>query len=95
MQRSFTCETGAAGGSTLPKGNHREYAEHICREKLRGKVELNGRMIYDFEKSAGRNDFADATNMCFMLADICGIGNGQVKKVQQQRQQRSIRHVAI
>jgi hypothetical protein len=93
-QRSFTCETNAPGGSTLPKGNHREYAEHLCREKLRGKVELNGRMIFDFERSVGRNDYADATNMCHMLADMAGIGNGQVKQPQQQRQRR-IRHVSI
>lgn len=79
MQRSWTCETGAPGGATLPSGNHREYAEHICREKLRGKVELNGKMFYDYEKSPGRNDLGDATNMCFMLADLMGIGNDSKK----------------
>jgi hypothetical protein len=80
MQRAWTCEAGAVGSATLPKGQHREYAEHICREKLKGKVELNGRMVYDFEKSVGRNDFADATNMCHMIADLQGIGNEQVTK---------------
>jgi hypothetical protein len=93
MQRAWTCESGAVGSATLPKGHHREYAEHICREKLKGKVEMNGRMIYDFEKSVGRNDFADATNMCHMIADLNGIGTERVQT--KQRQQRSIRHVAI
>ncbi len=79
MQRSWTCETNAPGCSTLPKGSHREYAEHLCREKLRGKVELNGRMIYDFEKAPGRNDFSDATGMCHVLADMNGIGADGVR----------------
>lgn len=79
MQRAWTCDTGAPGGATLPNGHHREYCEHLCREKLKGKIELNGRMIYDFEKSAGMNDYADATNMCYVLADVNGIGSGGVK----------------
>jgi hypothetical protein len=80
MQRAFTCETGAAGGITLPQGSHHEFAEHICREKLRGKVELNGRMIFDFEKSAGKNDLSDALNICYLIADMQGIGIESVKQ---------------
>lgn len=80
MQRAWTCETGAPGGATLPAGRHAEYCQHICREKLKGKVELNGRMVYDFEKAPGLNDYADATNMCYVLSDICGLGSGSVKQ---------------
>jgi hypothetical protein len=96
MQRAWTCETGAPGGATLPRGHHREYAEHICRDKLKGKIELNGKMFFDYEKAPGRNDLGDATNMCWMLADLQGIGNGNgVVRQQQSRPQRRIRHVAI
>jgi hypothetical protein len=95
MQRAFTCETGAAGGITLPQGSHHEFAEHICREKLRGKVELNGRMIFDFEKSAGKNDLSDALNICYLIADMQGVGSMQGMVQQQQRPRRQIRHVAI
>jgi len=93
MQRAWTCETGAPGGATLPVGHNREYCEHICREKLKGKIELNGRMIYDFEKSPGMNDFADATNMCYVMADVCGLGSGLGNT--RVKQKRSIRHVQI
>lgn len=81
MQRAFTADTGAPGGATLPRGHNREYAEHLCREKLMWKGEVNGRMCFDFQKAPGRNDFADATNMAFMLSDINGIGEtGEVKQ---------------
>lgn len=76
QQKAWTCETGAPGGATLPKGNHREYAEHLCRERLKGKGMIGDRMFFDFVKSPGRNDYSDATGMAFVLSDVHGIGTG-------------------
>jgi hypothetical protein len=76
QQRAWTCEPGAPGGATLPRGHHRDFAEEICRERLRAKGLVGDRMFWDFERSPGKNDFADAANMCYVLASIKGVGTG-------------------
>jgi len=75
-QRAWTGTLGAPGSGDLPKGNHREFAEQICREQLAGKVELNGKMIYDWKTAPGPHDFGDADTMCFVGAAVAGIGTG-------------------
>jgi hypothetical protein len=80
MLRSWTCESGAPGGSTLPRGNHHLFASHICSEKLEWKGDQNGVTGYRYSAKHGDNDYADACNMCHVLADMQGIGSVGVQK---------------
>lgn len=78
MQKSFTCETGAPGGTTLPEsGDHRDFSEQICREKLKSKGLVGDRMIWIWDKQPGKNDYADSLNMAFVAASVvANIGTG-------------------
>ena len=73
----------------MPRGSHRELAEHICRERLRAKGEVGGRMFWDYDKLPGRNDFADALGMAYVLADMHGIGTGGQQVRPQARRNRA------
>jgi hypothetical protein len=42
-------------------------------------------MMFDFERSVGRNDYADATNMCHMMADMAGIGNANKTGIKERK----------
>jgi hypothetical protein len=80
MIRTWTCETNAPGGSTLPKGNHRTFANHICSKTLAWKGDQNGVTGYRWKISSPEDHYADASNMCHVLADMNGIGSGNTKK---------------
>lgn len=84
MQRAWTCEIGSPGGATLPRGQHREFGEEICRERLKAKGMVGDKMVWDFEKGAGKNDFPDAAGMAYAMASILGVNSGGVTRVKQQ-----------
>lgn len=73
---AWTGTPSAPGSCELPKGNHQEFAQQICRERIKGKAELNGRMIYDVQTLPGKHDFGDCMTMGYVLAAILGIGTG-------------------
>jgi len=76
-QRGWTGTLGAPGSCDLPKGNHREFADQVCAEQLKGKVELNGRWLYDWLTSNSiPHDYADCMAMLYMLAAVNGTGTG-------------------
>lgn len=76
-QRSFTSETGSIGSCTIFKGQHREFAEHICRKKLQAKGIVGRKMVWDWRVDTGKDDYADMLNMAFVGAAYAGgIGTG-------------------
>jgi len=95
-QRGWTGTLGAPGSCDLPRGNHREFAEQICNEQLTGKVELNGRWVYDW-KTTGTHDYGDCMAMAYAMAGATGIGTGgkrETKKTKRKNKRR-VRHVSI
>ena len=73
-QRSFLARVGSPGAASLYDGYHRDFAEQICREKLRGKGDVGGRLIYQWDTLPGRHDYLDTHAMCFAVAGWYGIG---------------------
>jgi len=73
-QKSWTGNSGAPGSCTLPAGNHREFADQICREQLSGKGEVGGQMVWTWNTLPGKHDFDDVMTMLFMGAAWSGIG---------------------
>lgn len=84
-QRGWTGTIGAPGSCDLPRGNHREFAEQICEEQLKGKVELNGRWVYDWQRSPRPHDYGDCMAMGYAHAAIMGIGTGGQTETKPQR----------
>lgn len=85
MLRSWTCETGAPGGSTLPKGNHGDFAYQICGKRLEWKGDQNGVTGYRYKVIHQDDHYADACNMCHVLADMNGIGSNGVKGAKERK----------
>jgi len=88
-QRGWTGTLGAPGSCDLPTGHHREFAEQICREQLTGKVELNGRWVYDWATdTSGPHDYGDVMAMAYALAAVNGIGTGGKSAAQKPQRKR-------
>ena len=76
-QKSWTGSVGAPGSCSLPRGQHRDFAEQICREQLQGKAEIGGATVWVWNTAPGPHDYGDAMTMCFMGAAFAGgIGTG-------------------
>lgn len=79
-QLSFTGELGAPGSASLPAGNHRDFAEQICREQLQAKGDVGGQMVWRWSTAPGPHDYLDCAAMCDMAAGWRGIGLPQTTK---------------
>jgi hypothetical protein len=66
-------------------GHHRELADQICREQLRGKEEIGGRMVWVWDTAPGKHDYGDSMAMGYMGAAMLGIGTGGAGPVQRTR----------
>lgn len=75
-QKAWTAAIGAPGSCDLPGGNHREFADQICREQLAGKAETAGTWVYVWNHNAGPHDYGDCMAMIYGLAAMVGIGTG-------------------
>jgi len=73
-QRAWLGSMGAPGSCSLFRGHHQEFAEQVCRERLGGKVEAFGRMVYEWRTQPGKHDYGDTNAMCDALAGWHGIG---------------------
>lgn len=73
-QRAFLSEPGAIGSCTLYDANHREFCAQMCRKSLAAKVEVAGRMHYEWVTAPGKHDFLDVMAMGYALAGWNGIG---------------------
>lgn len=77
MQRAWLAEIGQPGGMSLYAGDHRDYAEQICREKLREKLQGSSGIFYKWDTAPGWHDDGDAMTMCYVGASFeRGIGPG-------------------
>ena len=87
MQRAWLGDLGAPGACSLPDGRHREFATQICGEKLQGKDDVGGEMVWNYHTVPGRHDFCDALAQGYATAAYGGIGTGG----QQQQRKRPTR----
>jgi len=95
-QRGWIGAVGAPGSCDLPKGNHRDFAEQICREQLAGKAETGGTWVYVWHTLPGPHDYGDCMAMAYACAALCGIGTGGGEPKQlKQKNIRKVRHVKI
>jgi hypothetical protein len=91
LEQSHLAWTGtpsAPGSCELPKGNHQEFADQASREQIVGKVELNGRMIYDVKRSTLKHDFGDCMAQGYAFAAVLGIGTGGGGEVKESRRKK-------
>ena len=84
-QKGWLGAVGAPGTCELPKGNHRDFAEQICREQLRGKAETGGTWVYVWDTIPGKHDYGDCMMMLYALAAMKGIGTGGQAEVRPTR----------
>jgi hypothetical protein len=79
-QRAWLGEIGSPGSVSLYKGSHKEFATQVCADKLMGKGEVGGQMMWNFHRIPGKNDFGDAMAQGYALAAYIGIGtHGKVE----------------
>jgi hypothetical protein len=90
-QKSWLGAIGAPGSCDLHAGNHRPFAEQICREPLKGKSEVAGVWVYIWDTLSGAHDYGDCMTMLFALASIEGIGTGGAV----QRKKKKIARVVV
>ena len=94
-QKGWTGSAGAPGSCSLPGGNHREFAEQICREQLAGKGEIGGQMMWNWHTQPGAHDYGDAMAMLYALAAANGIGTGGNVNQQQRQPAKRSRSVTV
>lgn len=75
-QKAWLGSVGSPGSCSLPKGHHREFAEQICREPLLAKSDTRMGVRWEYGNLPGQHDMGDAMQMCFLAADMCGVGTG-------------------
>jgi hypothetical protein len=81
MQRAWLGDIGRPGSCSLFRGEHRNFAEHIWRERLLGRGEVGGKQVWTFARQPGPHDYGDAMAQCYALAAYGGIGtSGQVMR---------------
>jgi hypothetical protein len=94
-QRAWLGSIGAPGSLSLwGKGrpDHREFAEHICRERLVEKVEGKTGPIWRFHTRPGRHDLGDAVYGCYVAAAVQGLRTtGEVQVIRRRRPVRKVR----
>jgi hypothetical protein len=77
MQRAWLAEIGQPGGMSLYAGDHRDFSEQICREKLREKLQGSTGTFYKWDTLPGWHDDCDAMTECYVGAAFeRGIGPG-------------------
>ena len=93
-QRGWLGTPGSPGGLSLHEGNHTEFAEHVCKEKLLEKLQGKYGMAWTWRTQPGWHDWGDAETMCYVAAVWQGIGT-QGRVVKQTRKRRRSRSVEI
>ena len=75
-QRAWLGSVGAPGSVSLFRGQHREFADQIAREQLKGKAEIGGQMFWNWHTQPGPHDYGDVMAQAFAAAAWGGIGTG-------------------
>jgi hypothetical protein len=73
-QRAWLGEVGSPGSASLPDGQHSEFAGQVCADKLLGKGEVGGMMLWNFGRVPGKNNYGDAMAQSYAAAAYAGIG---------------------
>jgi hypothetical protein len=94
-QRAWLGSLGAPGACSLFAGQHRIFAEQVCREQLRGVADVGGLRMWNWSTQPGPHDFGDCMTMCFALAAWHGIGSGGEQKRPQPRRRTGPRVTVI
>ena len=96
-QRSWLGSVGAPGACSLFLGRHNEFAEHICRWKLIGKVDdPKLGTFWKWNTAPGWHDYGAAFYMCFIGAAFSGLMTSGPVKVQRRKvQKRGVKHVEV
>ena len=80
-QRAWLGDVAAPGACSLCAGEHYEFAHQVTGEKLMGKGEVGGRMMWNWHTTPGKHDFGDCMAQAYAAAAYGGIGTGgQVKR---------------
>lgn len=90
-QKGWTATPLLPGSCSLFAGHHREFAEQICREQLKGKADLGGGMRWEWVTQPGPHDAGDCMAMAYMGAAWSGIGTSGAVPVARVPQRRPIR----
>lgn len=77
-QRAMLGELNASGSCSLPYGRHMDFAAQFCNERLKGKAEVGGKMVWVYNKAPGKNDFLDCVAQGYAAAAFVGIGTGGI-----------------
>lgn len=95
-QRAWLTSPGAPGGISLHEGQHTEFAEHICREKLLEKLDGKYGPVWKWTTQPGWHDWLDAVTMCYAACAWSGIGTqGAVPMRQAPRSRWKRKHVKV
>ena len=94
-QRAWLGEVGSPGSVSLFRGNHRDFSEQIAREKLRGKGEVGGMMLWNWATAPGPHDYGDVMAQAFAAAAWGGISTTGQSPTPIQPKGRSVRYVNV
>lgn len=78
-QTSWITPVGLSGSATIYDGNHRDYADQMCREILAAKGVLEARngsatvYAYKWDTRPGKHDFLDCHGMAYAAAGYEGV----------------------
>ena len=75
-QRAWLGAIGSPGSVSLFDGPHSEFAHQVCGDKLLGKGEVGGMMLWNWARIPGKNDFGDAMAQGYAASAYMGIGTG-------------------
>jgi len=91
-QKAWLGDIGAPGAASLHEGQHQEFAAQFCGEKLMGKGDVGGTMLYNWHSAPGKHDFLDASAQGYALVASQGIGTGGqiIKKAFRPRERVSV-----
>lgn len=75
-QRAWLGDVGSPGSVSLFYGQHHEFAKQVTGERLLGKGEVGGQLLWNWATLPGRHDFGDAVAQGYAAAAFGGIGTG-------------------
>ena len=97
-QRAWLGSVGAPGSCSLfkkTKGDHSEFAEQICREKLIEKFDGKAGTVWVWHSQPGWHDYGDAMYMAYVGAAWLGIGTAGTVPVKAAQRRRAVRHIPV
>ena len=93
-QRAWLGEIGAPCSCSLYNGDHAEFAAQIILERLMGKAEVGGDMVWNWHTQPGPHDYGDCMSQGYAMAAYAGIGTSGriVRRKQNRRRVRSVKY---